>query len=182
MEARPEEEEEDSVTSSEDEEEGDEIHIPMERLRNPLKDDHRNNNHFGKEDDNNSFHQTPSIIQSIDDYYKFVYNNQHEFMKSKDVDRHAAMSENIGSEQTIRNPIKPSLKSKTERIEPPEQTSLSIPNSKVETINNTETSIQMISNVSTNSFDLLPDEILYRIWSYLDAPSLGKAAQVNKRY
>jgi len=34
----------------------------------------------------------------------------------------------------------------------------------------------------SNLFDILPDEALIRIWGFLDAPNVGKAAQVCKRF
>jgi len=34
----------------------------------------------------------------------------------------------------------------------------------------------------SNLFDILPDEALIKIWSFLDAPNVGKAAQVCKRF
>lgn len=33
-----------------------------------------------------------------------------------------------------------------------------------------------------NVFDMLPDEALIRIWNFLDAPQVGIAAQVCKRF
>jgi hypothetical protein len=37
-------------------------------------------------------------------------------------------------------------------------------------------------NKTNTVFDMLPDEAMVKIWSFLDAPTLGKAAQVCKRF
>ena len=128
------------------------------------------------------------VISSLDDYYSKIYGKQdnvEEAMK-EEFDREIEMEESRQRSPNNLNPEENSTKDPTKGD--PEQTKGDI--SKIENVNTDAIMKKLedktlhrksVKEIKQNYFESLPDETLFRIWSFLDAVSIGKAAQVCRR-
>lgn len=194
----------------------DEIHIPTERIQNPMNEDKNNDKNNNNDPHLKKNESSNSIIRNVDDYYNMVYNNQEKYLKSKEADSQISMFERVYRQQMAQQQQQPHLNSSnlssaklsstnslnnfrnSPERSPKQQhnngnktpENLISRNSQINSKSNNNNEMEMSTIVDenqqqqkiTNQFDFLPDEILYRIWTYLDAPSLGQSARVNKRF